>query len=156
MAWNLSQLIKHRVSIEVIIRQQLMAQIKSQYTGPNLQESAMTEKRLLNMTTSPLDRSVMAKLIVSRLDSSSLRIRLVNIATITARFPQTEKTITTAKEKARKAFSTPLLPTKIVSVTQLLFTEYVELGIIVFILSLHFIPAHWGLCTVVSLRSISL
>lgn len=121
-----------------------MAQIKSQYTGPNLQESAMTEKRLLNMTTSPLERSVIAKLIVSRFDSSSLRIRLVNIATITARFPQTEKTITTAKEKARKAFSTPLLPTKRVSVSLLVFIVYVWLDVIVFILCLHFIPALWG------------
>lgn len=117
-----------------------MVQIKLQYIGLNFQESAMIEKRLLNMIISLLDRLVMVKLIVSRLDSFFLRIRLVNIVTIIVRFLQTEKIIIIVKEKVRKAFFILFFSIKRVFVLQLLFIEYVELGIIVFIFSL------WKFC----------
>lgn len=131
-----------------------MVQIKLQYIGLNFQESAMIEKRLLNMIISLLDRLVMVKLIVSRLDSFFLRIRLVNIVTIIVRFLQTEKIIIIVKEKVRKAFFILFFLIKIVFVLQLLFIEYVELGIIVFIFSFYFIFVYWGLCIVVLLRLI--
>lgn len=131
-----------------------MVQIKLQYIGLNFQESAMIEKRLLNMIISLLDRLVMVKLIVSRLDSFFLRIRLVNIVTIIVRFLQTEKIIIIVKEKVRKAFFILFFLIKIVFVIQLLFIEYVELGIIVFIFSFYFIFVYWGLCIVVLLRLI--
>lgn len=131
-----------------------MVQIKLQYIGLNFQESAMIEKRLLNMIISLLDRLVMVKLIVSLLDSFFLRIRLVNIVTIIVRFLQTEKIIIIVKEKVRKAFFILFFLIKIVFVIQLLFIEYVELGIIVFIFSFYFIFVYWGLCIVVLLRLI--
>lgn len=131
-----------------------MVQIKLQYIGLNFQESAMIEKRLLNMIISLLDRLVMVKLIVSRLDSFFLRIRLVNIVTIIVRFLQTEKIIIIVKEKVRKAFFILFFLIKRVFVIQLLFIEYVELGIIVFIFSFYFIFVYWGLCIVVLLRLI--
>lgn len=131
-----------------------MVQIKLQYIGLNFQESAMIEKRLLNMIISLLDRLVMVKLIVSRLDSFFLRIRLVNIVTIIVRFLQTEKIIIIVKEKVRKAFFILFFSIKRVFVLQLLFIEYVELGIIVFIFSFYFIFVYWGLCIVVLLRLI--
>lgn len=131
-----------------------MVQIKLQYIGLNFQESAMIEKRLLNMIISLLDRLVMVKLIVSLLDSFFLRIRLVNIVTIIVRFLQTEKIIIIVKEKVRKAFFILFFSIKIVFVIQLLFIEYVELGIIVFIFSFYFIFVYWGLCIVVLLRLI--
>lgn len=131
-----------------------MVQIKLQYIGLNFQESAMIEKRLLNMIISLLDRLVMVKLIVSRLDSFFLRIWLVNIVTIIVRFLQTEKIIIIVKEKVRKAFFILFFLIKIVFVIQLLFIEYVELGIIVFIFSFYFIFVYWGLCIVVLLRLI--
>lgn len=131
-----------------------MVQIKLQYIGLNFQESAMIEKRLLNMIISLLDRLVMVKLIVSRLDSFFLRIRLVNIVTIIVRFLQTEKIIIIVKEKVRKAFFILFFLIKIVFVIQLLFIEYVELGIIVFIFSFYFIFVYWGLCIVVLLKLI--
>lgn len=131
-----------------------MVQIKLQYIGLNFQESVMIEKRLLNMIISLLDRLVMVKLIVSRLDSFFLRIRLVNIVTIIVRFLQTEKIIIIVKEKVRKAFFILFFSIKRVFVLQLLFIEYVELGIIVFIFSFYFIFVYWGLCIVVLLRLI--
>lgn len=131
-----------------------MVQIKLQYIGLNFQESAMIEKRLLNMIISLLDRLVMVKLIVSRLDSFFLRIRLVNIVTIIVRFLQTEKIIIIVKEKVRKAFFILFFSIKRVFVLQLLFIEYVELGIIVFIFSFYFIFVYWGLCIVVLLKLI--
>lgn len=131
-----------------------MVQIKLQYIGLNFQESAMIEKRLLNMIISLLDRLVMVKLIVSRLDSFFLRIRLVNIVTIIVRFLQTEKIIIIVKEKVRKAFFILFFSIKRVFVIQLLFIEYVELGIIVFIFSFYFIFVYWGLCIVILLRLI--
>lgn len=131
-----------------------MVQIKLQYIGLNFQESAMIEKRLLNMIISLLDRLVMVKLIVSRLDSFFLRIRFVNIVTIIVRFLQTEKIIIIVKEKVRKVFFILFFLIKIVFVIQLLFIEYVELGIIVFIFSFYFIFVYWGLCIVVLLRLI--
>lgn len=131
-----------------------MVQIKLQYIGLNFQESAMIEKRLLNMIISLLDRLVMVKLIVRRLDSFFLRIRLVNIVTIIVRFLQMEKIIIIVKEKVRKAFFILFFSIKRVFVIQLLFIEYVELGIIVFIFSFYFIFVYWGLCIVVLLRLI--
>lgn len=131
-----------------------MVQIKLQYIGLNFQESAMIEKRLLNMIISLLDRLVMVKLIVNRLDSFFLRIRLVNIVTIIVRFLQTEKIIIIVKEKVRKAFFILFFSIKRVFVLQLLFIEYVELGIIVFIFSFYFIFVYWGLCIVVLLKLI--
>lgn len=131
-----------------------MVQIKLQYIGLNFQESAMIEKRLLNMIISLLDRLVMVKLIVSRLDSFFLRIRLVNIVTIIVRFLQTEKIIIIVKEKVRKVFFILFFLIKRVFVIQLLFIEYVELGIIVFIFSFYFIFVYWGLCIVILLRLI--
>lgn len=131
-----------------------MVQIKLQYIGLNFQESAMIEKRLLNMIISLLDRLVMVKLIVSRLDSFFLRIRLVNIVMIIVRFLQTEKIIIIVKEKVRKVFFILFFLIKRVFVIQLLFIEYVELGIIVFIFSFYFIFVYWGLCIVVLLRLI--
>lgn len=131
-----------------------MVQIKLQYIGLNFQESVMIEKRLLNMIISLLDRLVMVKLIVSRLDSFFLRIRLVNIVTIIVRFLQMEKIIIIVKEKVRKVFFILFFSIKRVFVLQLLFIEYVELGIIIFIFSFYFIFVYWGLCIVVLLRLI--